>query len=126
MRLTRLFARSLAFYWRTNVAVVMGVAAAVTVLSGALLVGDSVRGSLRDLVLGRLGRTDQVLLSSDFFREQLAEDLRADSSFAAFEGVCPLITVPGVATDQTSGRRAANTWLLTVTNRTQDHEQDYF
>ena len=25
-----------------------------------------------------------------------------------------------------SGRRAANTWLLAVTNRTQDHEQDYF
>ena len=41
--------RSLTYYWRTNVAVVLGVATAVSVLAGALLVGDSVRGSLRDL-----------------------------------------------------------------------------
>ena len=36
----------------------LGVATAVAVLAGALLVGDSVRGSLRDLVLQRLGSTD--------------------------------------------------------------------
>ena len=54
--------RSLTYYWRTNVAVVLGVATAVSVLAGALLVGDSVRGSLRDLLLGRLGRTDQVVV----------------------------------------------------------------
>ncbi len=49
--------RSLLYYWRTNVAVVLGVATAVAVLSGALLVGDSVRASLRDLVLSRRGKT---------------------------------------------------------------------
>ena len=48
--------RGLVYYWRTNLAVVLGVATAVAVLAGALLVGDSVRGSLRDLVLQRLGR----------------------------------------------------------------------
>jgi hypothetical protein len=37
---------------------VFGVATAVAVLAGALLVGDSVRGGLRDLVVGRLGATD--------------------------------------------------------------------
>jgi putative ABC transport system permease protein len=117
MRFSRLFARNLAFYWRTNLAVVMGVAVAVTVLSGALLVGDSVRGSLRDLVLGRLGRTDQALLSSDFFRERLAEDLRADSSFAPFDGACPIITVQGVAASQTSGRRASSVLVYGVDDR---------
>ena len=55
----------------------LGVAAAVSVLGGALLVGDSVRGSLRDLVLSRLGRTGQVVSSSGFFREALAADLAA-------------------------------------------------
>ena len=53
--------RGLSYYWRTNVAVVVGVATAVAVLAGALLVGDSVRGSLRDLVLQRLGRADRVV-----------------------------------------------------------------
>ena len=42
----RLVHRSLAHYWRTNVAVVIGVAIAVAVLAGALLVGESVRASL--------------------------------------------------------------------------------
>ena len=49
---------SVTHHWRTNLAVVLGVAAAVSVLAGALLVGDSVRGSLRDIALGRLGDTD--------------------------------------------------------------------
>ena len=58
MRTNRLVRRSLVYYWRANVAVIAGVATAVAVLAGALLVGDSVRGSLRDLVEQRLGRAD--------------------------------------------------------------------
>ena len=53
----------------------LGVATAVAVLAGALLVGDSVRGSLRDIALGRLGHTDQVLSSMGFFREALSDDV---------------------------------------------------
>src|SRR5262245_46717066 len=93
--------RSLAYYWRTNLAVVLGVATAVAVLAGALLVGDSVRGSLRDLVVQRLGRADRVVVSSGFFRQALAEDLRGDEAFAAsFAGVAPLIAMQGQATGQ--------------------------
>ena len=78
MRASQLVARGLTHYWRTNLAVVFGVATAVAVLAGALLVGDSVRGSLRDLVLNRLGRTDQVVVSSGFFREALAAEIAAE------------------------------------------------
>lgn len=86
--------RGLRHYWRTNLAVVGGVATAVAVLAGALLVGDSVRGSLRELVAGRLGRTDFVITGENPFREQLAADmaaqrgilLRAHSIFA-LEGI---------------------------------------
>ena len=63
MSLSGLTLRSVTYHWRTNLAVVLGVAAAVSVLGGALLVGDSVRGSLRDLVLSRLGRTNDVVAS---------------------------------------------------------------
>ena len=55
MRTSELLRRSLIHYWRTNLAVVIGVAAAVAVLAGALLVGDSVRASLRDLFLMTIG-----------------------------------------------------------------------
>ena len=83
MRPNRLVLRGLTYYWRTNVAVVVGVATAVAVLAGALLVGDSVRGSLRDLVLQRLGRTDLVVVSATFFRGQLADAIR-DTSLVRF------------------------------------------
>ena len=56
--------------------VVLGVAVAVAVLAGALLVGASVRESLREIALGRLGATDVVVSSPTFFRAALADDCR--------------------------------------------------
>ncbi len=56
---------SLRHFWRTHLAVVAGVAVAVAVLAGALLVGDSVRASLRGLVDERLGRTAVVVTEPD-------------------------------------------------------------
>ena len=56
--------------------VIAGIAVAVAVLAGALLVGSSVRASLRDLALARLGATELVLSSTGFFRAALADDLR--------------------------------------------------
>ena len=106
------------YYWRTNVAVVLGVATAVAALAGALLVGDSVRGSLRDLVLQRLGRTDRVVTSSDFFREALADDVRGDPGFlSAFDAICPAIAVQGLVTDQASGHRASRVQVYGVDDR---------
>jgi putative ABC transport system permease protein len=67
--------RSLTFHWRASAAVALGVMAATAVLTGALVVGDSMKGSLRHLVLDRLGQIDSVLVTHHFFREQLAESL---------------------------------------------------
>ena len=66
---------------RMHLAVAAGVAVATAVLTGALLVDDSVRGSLRDLTLQRLGRIDQVLVAAHFFRDALAEELGASPEF---------------------------------------------
>src|SRR5207248_1177220 len=109
MDLRRLVLKSLSYYWRTNIAVVLGVATAVATLSGALLVGDSVRGSLRDLLLRQLGHTDQVVVSSGFFRDALAEDIRQDARFGSqFSAICPLIVIQGQVSDQGTGRRVSH------------------
>jgi ABC-type antimicrobial peptide transport system permease subunit len=83
MRLYTLLARNLAWYWRTNAAVLLGVATATGVLGGAALVGDSVRASLRDLVLARLGATDSIVTRAGFFRQ----DLAAGTPIIALEGI---------------------------------------
>ncbi len=118
MQFTTLAQRSLRHYWRINLAVILGVATAVAVLSGALLVGDSVRASLRDLALQRLGKTDLVIAGNNFFREQLAVDLQAHPDFAAnFQAACPLIALPGVVTNDANSARAGNVAIYGVDER---------
>ena len=73
--------RSLVHHWRSHLAVALGVAVAAAVLTGALLVGDSMRGSLRRLALDRLGEVDQALVADRFFRSALAEELASAPDF---------------------------------------------
>ncbi|HJQ69845.1 MAG TPA: FtsX-like permease family protein [Blastocatellia bacterium] len=116
MRTATLLKNNLAYFWRTNLAVVAGVAIAVSVLAGALVVGDSVRASLRDLFLSRLGATDHVITSTSFFREQLADDLQANNEFRnSFDSACPLILFEGVVSHE--GRRASGVQVYGVDER---------
>jgi ABC-type lipoprotein release transport system permease subunit len=114
LNLVTLALSSARYYWRTNLAVTLGVAAAVAVLAGALVVGDSVRGSLRDIALGRLGHTDQVLSSMTFFRQELAEDVRQGLGASA---ATPLIVADAFVTLESSGRRASKVIVYGVDDR---------
>ncbi|MBA3296584.1 MAG: ABC transporter permease [Acidobacteria bacterium] len=114
MTLLKLARQSGAYHWRTNLAVMFGVAAAVSVLGGALLVGDSVRGSLRDLALGRLGKADVAVSSAGFFREAAADDLRAA---APGTSTAPLIIGTSFVTHEPSGRRAGTVIVYGVDER---------
>ena len=67
--------RSLIYYWRVHLGLLLGTAVATTALTGALLVGDSMRGSLRALALERLGHIDYALLAAHFFRSDLTTEL---------------------------------------------------
>ncbi len=84
-----LLLRTLLFHWRTNLAVCLGVVAGTAVIGGALIVGDSVRGSLRDMTLARLGPIDIALTGPRFFREDLAAEVlsRAQSHLSAATAV---------------------------------------
>ncbi len=75
--------KTLKFYWRMNLTVIGAVAVTTAVLTGALLVGDSVRGSLRSLTLDRLGKIDHALLSDRFFHQQLGQEARPSRAAAA-------------------------------------------
>jgi len=69
--------RNLRYHRRAHLAATLGVVAGCAALTGALLVGDSLRGSLRAEALGRLGDVDHVLRAPHYFREALADDLAA-------------------------------------------------
>lgn len=119
MSSSQLIKRSLTHYWQTNIVVVLGVAVAVGVLAGALLVGDSVRGSLRDLFLQRVGEADLVISGTSFFREQLASEIQNNQQFTAngFKAACPIIAIDGSVTHETSHSLASNVRVYGVDER---------
>ncbi len=73
----RMASRGLRFHWRSALSIALGVATATAVIAGALMVGDSMRGSLRELTAERLGRIDYMLVPGAFFDAALAERLEA-------------------------------------------------
>lgn len=90
MTRTRLLLDSLAYHGRSHLAVGLGAAVGAAVLAGALLVGDSLRGSLRDRADRQLYGTEHALVGGRFFREQLAAELPG--------GVKPVILLTGTVT----------------------------
>ena len=104
MTIGTLISRSLLFYWRTHLGVLAGVMLASAILTGALVVGDSVRFTLGQLALARLGHVTQALtLPEHFFRAKLADDLTA----AIKSPVAPILLVHG-STAVPDGRARAN------------------
>jgi ABC-type antimicrobial peptide transport system permease subunit len=74
MSFFRLLLRNLVYHWRGNGAVLLGVAVGTAVLTGALLVGDSLRGSLRELTEKQLGWVDAAMVTGRFVRGDLAKE----------------------------------------------------
>ena len=88
-----LLRKTLRYHWRTNLVVGLGVVAAAAVITGALVVGDSVQTSLLEIHLDRLGTVDHAILGRDrFIREELADDLQA--ALGDEVAVAPLIMLP--------------------------------
>ena len=59
--------RAFKYFWQIHLTVALCTAVATGVLAGALIVGDSVKGSLRGLTEERLGTIQHALLADRFF-----------------------------------------------------------
>ena len=109
-----LVARSLCFYWRTHVGVLLGTVLSTAILVGALVIGDSVRGSLRALALARLGSISLALAPQDrFFRAKLSDDLES----AMGVPVAPALLLRGVAANADGSVRASRVQVVGVDGR---------
>jgi putative ABC transport system permease protein len=114
MSLWRLVKRSLGFYWRPNLGVLLAVVVSAAVLTGALAVGDSVRHSLMMMVVTRLGKTSLALVGGDrFFRTELANELAAELDSA----VAPVLQLRGLISNSDGTRRANRIEVLGVDGR---------
>ena len=107
----RLLVRSLVHYRAVNAAVALGVAVGAAVLTGALMVGTSVRGSLRGLTLDRLGAIDHAAVGDRYFRESVSEDL------AGLGGAATAVVARASAEHGSTGARASKVAVQGVDRR---------
>lgn len=114
MSLFKLARRSLAFYWRTNIGVLLSVVVSTSVLTGALIVGDSVRESLMMMVNARLGKTEFALVPQQrFFRAALSDELASELDTMT----APVLQVRGLMTNSGGSKRANRVEVLGVDER---------
>lgn len=68
--------RSIWFYRRLNLTVILGIAISTAILAGALIIGDSVKYSLQKITEERLGKTDLLVTAGErLFRKEIANDI---------------------------------------------------
>lgn len=103
--------RSLWFYRKKHLALFAGTVLSTAVLTGALVVGDSVKYSLKHLVDVRLGKTSHALETFDrFFRAELAEDLQSNLGTP----VISMLTVTGIGVNPEADQRANRVQVIGV------------
>ncbi len=97
---------SLKHFWQIHLTVALCTAVATGVLAGALIVGDSVRGSLRSLTTERLGAIQHALLADHFFQPDLLHR----------ENKVPAILLNGTVVAPQTQTRASKVNILGVTD----------
>ncbi|MBN1516093.1 ABC transporter permease [Candidatus Sumerlaeota bacterium] len=107
----RLILRGLQHYWRSQLAVSIGCALAAMTLTGSLLVGDSVRGSLDAQARERVGEWQLALFGRDrFFQAQRADEL----SGALGRKTAPALMLRGIVSNQDRTQRVNGVNVLGV------------
>jgi len=119
MTFRTLIFNSLRHRWRAHLGVVLGAAVGSAALIGALIVGDSVRESLRDQALERLGWVEAAMDGGDrFFPQKLAERVvpisRAVPLAMNSWNFDAVLKLPGTASRQDGTARANQVNVLGV------------
>jgi len=82
-------------YFRQNLLVALGVVVSTTVLTGSLIIGDSVRYSLEQSTFSRLGNTTHLVSVTDrYFRQEMANEM--ENANPAIK-VTPVLQLEGMA-----------------------------
>ncbi|MCA9036470.1 MAG: ABC transporter permease [Planctomycetaceae bacterium] len=122
--------RGLWHYRRLNIVVMLAVAISTAVIGGSLIVGDSVRSSLQQMTLQRLGGLTHVLHSPRFFTEEQVQRVGRLLAESDRFGVDGMVVTSGmlltgsveyrgenaIPTSETSIRRAGSAVILGVTD----------
>ncbi len=112
-RLT-LISSNFRYYLKANILVALGVAISTAVLTGGLIIGDSVTFSLEQSAFLRLGSTTHVVSTVDrFFRTDLAKELSLEGNL----NVAPALMFEGIAVAEGGRERVNKVQITGIDNR---------
>ncbi|MCE4562986.1 ABC transporter permease [Maribellus sp. CM-23] len=99
-------------YFKANLLVALGVVVSTMVLTGSLVIGDSVRYSLEQATFYRLGETTHLVsVVERYFRQEMASELEADNAQIK---ASPVLLLEGVAVADGGQRRANKVQVIGV------------
>ncbi|MFA6400174.1 MAG: FtsX-like permease family protein [Salinivirgaceae bacterium] len=111
MTLLNYILKSLWHFRKQHFALLAATAISAAVLTGALIVGDSVKYSLNKQVTVRLGKTTYALVGNNrFVRSQLATELAASLQIPT----APLLQLQGIAVNTETGNRINNAKIIGI------------
>lgn len=114
MTILTLVFRNLRHYRKPYLAILAGTIISTAVLTGALVVGDSVRYSLVQLTDVRLGKTRYAIQSGNrFLRQKLSDELSAKTS----SRVAPVLRLEGMAVNNNEDSRINRVEVLGIDER---------
>jgi putative ABC transport system permease protein len=109
---------SFRFYPKLLWPTALGIAAACATILGALLVGDSLRGSLKFIALDRVGRIEQIVLAPNFFNADVVAKLNPSKIDKSLDQALPAIVFRGTSLEvkaNDAARRTSGVLTLGIT-----------
>ncbi len=111
MSLKKLIIRNLLFFKQLNLALLAGTFISATIITGALIIGDTVTFSLKKLTLDRLGKTDYALITGErFVNADIAERIRTKTQFKASS----VLQLQGIVKSDINNKRINEATILGV------------
>ena len=99
-------------YFKANLLVALGVVVSTMVLTGSLIIGDSVRYSLEQSTFYRLGNTTHLVsVRERYFSQKMAADIESDNPQIK---AAPVLLLDGVAVADGGQRRANKVQIIGV------------
>ena len=106
--------KSFHHYFKANFLVALGVAISAMVLTGSLIIGDSVRHSLTQATFYRLGETTHLVsVVERYFRQEMATEIEGDNSSIK---ATPVLLLEGMAVADGGQQRANKVQVVGVSS----------
>jgi ABC-type antimicrobial peptide transport system permease subunit len=98
---------------KLNLALICATCISTLVITGSLIAGDSLNGTINQAAFDNLNEVDEIITSDDLFNGSIAEQLRANTALMEeVDHISPIIYIQGIAESPGTGAVTKNTQII--------------